>query len=711
MKNPVLTGVLAVLAVVTAALAAPAPARAAAAESGWAATPEARARLVSGVSATGVEGAAPFGLEFVLKEGWKAYWRAPGPQGYPPRLDWTGSENLADARIVWPQPHRFTILGYDSIGYKNGVTLPLQLRFADPAQPAKLRLVVDYLTCAEICIPQTAELALDLPAGPAEPTSHAFAIDRARGQAPAPPGAGARIERAWLAGPTDTPSLVAEVAAAGADPAAVDLFMDGLSGYFFAAPKVERIGDGRLRLTAAALEAPETPAAVGAEASYVLSLGDRAIEQTVALIAPPAALAPASRVPTAASAAAPGFLLMLGVALLGGLILNVMPCVLPVLGIKLMGALKHAEAGRAAVRRGFLASAAGIVVSFAALAAGAVALKAGGVAVGWGMQFQQPLFVAGMAVVMTLFAANLWGAFEFATPEAANRASARLPSDGSGAGGHGWGAFWTGVLATALATPCSAPFVGVALGFALSRGAVEIVSIFLAMGVGLAAPYLLTAAVPSVARALPRPGRWMAHVRWFMGAAVAATGAWLLWVLWRQTGTVAAAAALAAGLVAVAAIVWGRGLRWGYAAGALAAGLAAVWLTAAPTGMAARESGAPAIAWVGFDEAEISRRVAAGEVVLVDVTAEWCVTCKWNKAAVLSQAPVADLFAGDVTPMQADWTRPDPAIGAYLAKFGRYGIPFNAVYGPGAPDGLPLPELLNDDVVLDAVKKAQGLAG
>lgn len=669
-----------------------------AAESGWDAAPESRARLISGVSATGVVDTAPMGLEFVLKPGWKTYWRAPGPQGYPPRLDWSGSENVAGAEIVWPTPVRFSILGYDSIGYEEAALLPLNVTFADPAKPARLNLEVDYLTCAEVCIPQLAKLSLDLPAGSPAPTAHAFAIDRARGQAPAPAGAGDRIARIWFEGPVDQPVLAAEVEATGAGPG-VDLFTDGLDGYFFRAPRVERLEDGRFYLRSVAVEVPPDPAAVGQEAEITLRFADgRAIVQTVAISPPPTDLAAASGGPPT------GLLFMLGIAFLGGLILNVMPCVLPVLALKLMGALKHAAGGVGHVRRGFLASAAGIVVSFMALAAGAIGLQQAGAAVGWGMQFQQPLFVAAMALIMALFAANLWGAFEFSTPAAAGRASAVLPADRDGFAGS----FWTGVLATALATPCSAPFVGAALSFALTRGSAEIAAIFLAMGLGLAAPYLLTAAFPSLAGLLPRPGGWMGTVKRLLAVAVALTGVWLLWVLWRQAGPVAAGLALAAAVAVVVFVATARSpRRWAMVAAAAAAGLVAVWLTAAP---AARGDGGD-LNWAVFDEAAIARHVAAGQVVLVDVTADWCVTCKWNKAAILSQDPVAGVIAESVVAMQADWTRPDPAITDYLARNNRFGIPFNIVYGPGAPNGQALPELLSDDAVLQAIEKARGAAG
>ncbi len=671
------------------------PTASAAPESAWDATPEARARLISGVSATGVSGSAPLALEIVLKDGWKTYWRAPGPQGYPPRMTWTSSENLKAATIVWPTPERFTILGFDSIGYRNAVVLPLAVAFQDPTKPARLALEVDYLTCAEVCIPQLARLTLALPAGAPEPTVHAFTIDKARGQAPAPAGGGERIDRVWLEGPADRPVLVLEGASAAPIQTA-DLFVDGLDEYFFGAPALSLGDDGRFQLRATALEAPATPAAPGALARYTLSLNGKGVEAALALSAPGAG---AEGLRPVAGGRPASLWLMLGIAALGGLILNVMPCVLPVLAIKLMGALRHRAEGDRAIRRGFAASAAGIIAAFMALAAGAILLQTLGVAVGWGMQFQQPLFVAGMTVVLAVFAANLWGAFEFAAPDAANRAGARL----SGSTESLSGSFWSGVLATALATPCSAPFVGAALSFALTRGPLEIVLIFLAMGLGLAAPYLLTALVPSLARLLPKPGAWMGTLRRILSLAVLATAAWLLWVLSRQAGWAAAGVAgLAAVGVVAAIVVFAEGRRWRIAAAAAALGLLAVWGTAAAPVAATGGN----IAWVRFDEAALRERVAGGAVVLVDVTADWCVTCKWNKVAVLERDPVAAALADGVVAMQADWTRPDPAITDYLARHGRFGIPFNIVYGPGSSEGLPLPELLNADAVLDALKKA-----
>jgi suppressor for copper-sensitivity B len=264
------------------------------------------------------------------------------------------------------------------------------------------------------------------------------------------------------------------------------------------------------------------------------------------------------------------------------------------------------------------------------------------------------------------------------------------------------------MLATLLATPCSAPFVGTAVGFALSRGPVEILAIFTALGIGLAAPYLLVAAAPRLATRLPRPGRWMVWLRRGLGLALAGTALWLLAILAAQTGLIAALSvgALGAGI----AVLLGLGGR--IPAAYRAGGVAVLVALALAVPMAVRTSGPAAAAadarWIAFDREAIPGLVGEGRTVFVDVTADWCITCQVNKAMVLTRDPVARRLAGDesVVTMRADWTRPSDAIASYLAAFGRYGIPFNAVYGPGAPTGIPLPELLTTQAVLDALDRA-----
>jgi len=274
-------------------------------------------------------------------------------------------------------------------------------------------------------------------------------------------------------------------------------------------------------------------------------------------------------------------------------------------------------------------------------------------------------------------------------------------------------AFLTGGFATLLATPCSAPFVGTAIGFALARGPVEIVGVFAVMGLGLAAPYLAVAAFPGLVRLMPKPGRWMIILRRLLGFALAGTASWLLTVMAANSGSDMAILSGAAMVVVVILLAArrrlgerapaARRLLGAAAVAAIAAAFLGPWLVAPrPSVQAEMPTG-----WRAFDLTELKRLVAAGQTVFVDVTAEWCLTCKVNKALVLDREPVAGrLRQTGTVAMRADWTKPDPLVTAYLASFGRYGVPFNAVYGPGAPQGIPLPELLTSDSVLGALDKA-----
>jgi suppressor for copper-sensitivity B len=697
--------------------AAPSPAsdagRGPAAEGGWVAADMVRARLVSAVAGTGDLAEVPLGLQVRLAPGWKTYWRSPGDAGLPPAVDWTGSTGLASAEMAWPAPHRFTLFGIETFGYDVEVTFPISARPAAPGAPLDLRAGVDLLVCSDVCVPRRLDLALGVPAGPATPSGEANLVARARAAVPGPGEAAGLAVGRVSAAPGREAAI--EIQATAREPFVdPDVFVEVGSGRAFGKPETRFSDDGRgvtLRLPLAGGKGEGDAAAlVGSEAVLTLVDGLRAAEFRMP-VSPPA------------PAAQGGLAAMLGVAVLGGLILNLMPCVLPVLSLKLLSAVKLAGAAPRRVRLGFLATAAGILASFLALAAALAGLKAAGAAVGWGIQFQQPLFLVFMTVLVTLFAANLWGLFEVPLPRAlADAVGGRGGGAAEGRGGGLLGHFATGAFATLLATPCSAPFLGTAVGFALSRGPVEILSVFAALGLGLALPYLAVAAFPSAARLLPRPGRWMVTLRRVLGGALALTALWLLGVLGAQEGRAAAlvvGAAMAAAVLALAlarrAGAGGRILRPAAAALALLAFLVP-FLPGLPsaaggaTGGAAREAAGPA-GWAAFDRAALRAHVDAGRTVFVDVTAEWCITCQVNKSLVIGRGAVAErLFEaeGRVVPMRADWTRPDAAIADFLASFGRYGIPFNVVYGPSAPDGIVLPELLDERSVLDAIARAAG---
>ncbi|WP_042443658.1 protein-disulfide reductase DsbD family protein [Azospirillum sp. B510] len=661
----------------------------------WVKAGQVEARLMSSVRGTGDLATLPLGLELRLEPGWKTYWRTPGDAGFAPRLDWSRSVNLGSATLSYPAPHRFSVLGFETAGYDTAVLFPVQGVPATPGKPVDLALTAELLVCSEICVPQTLDLALALPAGMAEPSD--AANDVARAQALVPKGPNGLLTVDSVRGKGATLEVEATAIDGFVSP---DLFVETDPPLTFSAPKtVFSDNDRHVRLTLAVTDPQPALDLAGRALTLTLVDGEKAVEAPVTVSA--AGAAPAS-------GGTAGLMAMLGVALLGGLILNLMPCVLPVLSLKLMSVVKQGGRAPAAMRAGFLASAAGILASFLLMASALVAVKAAGGAVGWGIQFQQPLFLVFMVVLVTLFSANLWGLFEVPLPRVL---ADRLGGDGLA------GPFATGMFATLLATPCSAPFLGTAVGFALSKGALEIYAIFVALGVGLALPYLAVAAWPRMAGWLPRPGRWMAMLKVVLGFALMLTALWLLSVLMAQIGEVAAAT-IGLMMAALVLALWlGRGAGGAArTAGPALAGVLAVAAFAMPAVVGPSAGAAPVVSdakarWAPFAEAAIRDHVAAGRTVFVDVTADWCITCQANKKLVLNRGEVARrLEDPTLVAMRADWTRPDPVIAKFLADHGRYGIPFNIVYGPGAPGGIALPELLSDGAVLEALGKAAGTA-
>jgi suppressor for copper-sensitivity B len=610
-------------------------------------SPQSIAEIVSAVEGTGDLAAIPFALHIVLQPGWKTYWRSPGDAGYPPQLDVAGSSNVSKAELKWPVPHRFQLFGLQTFGYGNEVAFPLMVTPEHPGAPIALKAKIRYLVCADICVPQETSLALDLPGGAATPSSFAPLVSRFESLVPmGSERLGWSVDQVAI---DQENQLIVDVKSSSEVLNAPDVIVEGAPDFYFGPPKVELSADRHTaRLFVPVERLNSGPEVTASDLTLTLFDGERGVEMK----ARPVAIAAAASI-----ASWSGILPILAIALLGGLILNVMPCVLPVLLLKLTGVLDVSGRERAHLRAAFLSTAAGIVASFLVLAGGLVAVKSAGARVGWGIQFQQPTFLALMAIVCLLFAANIWGLFQIPMPAFVGRAAvagdARLGSDHARS-------FFTGVLATALATPCSAPFVGTAVGFALARGPLEILAIFLALAVGLALPYLAVAAAPGLVALLPRPGGWMRWLKGVLALTMVGTAIWLMSIIGVQTGLINAGAA---------------------------------------TGGDAR--------WVAFDEAAIASDVAQGKVVFVDVTADWCITCEANKRLVVDREPVAARLKQDnVVAMKADWTRPDPKIADFLGRHGRYGIPFNIVYGPGAPAGIVLPELLTAEAVTAALDRA-----
>lgn len=485
------------------------------------------------------------GVRVRLGPGWKIYWKAPGDAGLPPEFDWSASSNVAEAAVHWPVPHRTSILGVESIGYTEEVLFPVELLIEDPDFEAKAELKLALYACSTICIREERVLAADL-AHPSSPDAQSL-IEEWQSKVPHKRSASLSITSAKII--RSTPPRI-RVETASAQPLVhPDLFVAGARETYAVKPDIQISGQ-RTMLTSILQHDPTDPSA----------LSNLEVTLTDGLHAVQALLPPSEVLPSPASAShrttadtdREAIWIIFATALLGGLILNLMPCVFPVLSLKLLSFVNHQPTPRRSVRMGLAASVAGVVASFLALASVLVVLKAGGTSIGWGVQFQQPLFLAVMAVVITLFAANLLGLFEISLPHGLMNALARngvassIPSQ-----------FANGFATALLATPCSAPFVGTAVSFALSRGGAEIYSVFAALGVGMAVPYLLIACVPNLATLLPHPGSWMLWLRRTMALPLLGTVAWLTTLIGATAGLFPASL-MATALVVGLLVLWWR---------------------------------------------------------------------------------------------------------------------------------------------------------
>lgn len=639
------------------------------------------------------------GLHLKLGDGWKTYWKSPGEVGIPPKVSWDGSRNVRDVQFNWPAPIRFRAFGIENFGYKDEVVFPLTISLEEPGAPVDLQADVSVLVCSDVCVPVDFPLTLSLPQGSGKDLESARLINAYMSRVPSEGNqSGMESETASLDAENEALTLTFSTELPFAEP---DVFPDMGPDMVFGAPDIRLDQNGQsMWVRFPILSMAEAPPPLSVTVTDTNRVAEFFPDTSDAPALPPYEIAPSET-----TAGTLIWILLLAVG--GGLVLNVMPCVLPVLSIKLSSAVKAQDRSVAHIRAGFLASAAGILAFMWLLAGVTIAARSLGFSIGWGIQFQSPVFLAVMIVVLGIFSANLAGLFEISLPQSLNTRLTQVE------GGRAplVGDFLTGAFSAILATPCSAPFLGTAVAFALTGRPMDILAIFSALGLGLALPYLLVALHPKLIAVLPRPGRWMVVLKAVLSAALIATTAWLIWVMIGVAGMIAAMGTTAAVAVLVLVIWKGTTLppiaRWTALTLPLVAALAVPIVLCGgrqPTDVLQEGE---SISWVAFNRSEIAQLVSQGQVVFVDVTADWCLTCKANKALVMERGEVLTLLqSGKVVPMQADWTRPDEKIARFLEDNGRFGIPFNIVYGPSAPEGIALPEILTSKAILDAVERA-----
>ncbi len=655
---------------------------------------------------TGWLAGAPNWVALRLKPeaGWHTYWRNPGDSGLPTTLSWTLPAGWKAGDIAWPYPSQHKLGELVNYGY-DAQTLhlvPLEVP-AGIDGDFTVKALAKWLVCADICIPGQAELSLTLPVSEiatADPLwSPRFLDTRAR-LPQAEPLAGTF---AVVDGEVRLQLDAVELAGA----AAVEF-------YAYADNLVNHGARQRVALDGTVARiAQEQSAHFGAmpqtvEGVLVVQAGEKyayAVAATPGEVATVAAAAEVRATPPASGSAQPSLWLALGFALLGGLILNLMPCVFPVLSIKAVSVLESRRGDASAERLHALAYTAGAVLSCAAVALAIILLREGGQQLGWGFQLQAPAFVAFLAYLMLALGLSLSGLVQFGTS---------LMGVGQGLVEQGGfsRSFFTGVLAVVVASPCTAPFMGTALGYALTQPLHVALFVFATLGLGLALPFLLLGFFPALGAWLPRPGRWMETFKQLMAFPLYLTVVWLLWVLGRQT-SVDAVAIVASGLVLLAFALWLWGATqppWPRAALALLAAVGALALLAHP---AIRISAARAPAGVTgtagtaesepYSDARLKELRAQGRMVFVNFTADWCITCKVNEKVVFQNAEVRRVLAEkNVAWLTGDWTTPDPAITAVLERFGRSGVPLYLLYPPtGEPEILP--QVLTPGLMIEAV--------
>jgi thiol:disulfide interchange protein/DsbC/DsbD-like thiol-disulfide interchange protein len=675
-------------------------------------TEHVEAQLVSDQSSAQPGKPILVGLKLRMVEHWHTYWKNPGDSGLPTRIQWTLPAGWKASPIEWPYPSPLPVGPLMNYGYEDDVVLLSHLTPPADAKPgtANIRAHAEWLVCKDICVPEKGELELSLPvstAPPAPDPRYRAHIERAEEMLPVAP-AGWKSEAAISA-----KSLIVRITApeGAAPPAKATFFPERELLVEPAAPeKVTREGRTlqiEMKLADPPLADVKSVEGVAvAQAGWPGTDGRRGLAVAAPVVASLAAMSGSTGATAGTDAIGGSAWAALAFAFVGGLILNLMPCVFPVLGIKVMGFVKHAHGETRAMRRQGAIFAAGVILSFGALAGIMLALRAGGAQLGWGFQLQSPAVVALLACLFFVLALNLSGLFEWG-------AFAQSMTSSLTARGRYADAFLSGVLATVVATPCTAPFMGAAVGFTMSQGTGLALAVFLMLGVGTALPVFTLSLFPALLRKLPRPGAWMETFKQVLAFPLFATSAWLAWVLGAQAGN-DAVFALLLGLVFIALGAWmyGRwahaGWRWQPALAVLlgALGLFVAWPPSAPAGPTTGMARAEGEAWEAWTPDKVRGYLAQGRPVFVDFTAAWCVTCQLNKRVALHDGAVEKAFADRrIARLTADWTRQDPAITQALAALGRNAVPVYALYLPGEESPRLLPEVLTPSIVLTEIGK------
>ena len=654
-------------------------------QTNWSNGIESQVRIISSSTHTNNQNELYLGLQYQLKKGWKTYWLSPGEGGFPQNINWSKSRNIQNIEVLWPTPYEFEILGFKSLGYSDEVVFPLKTTIQNIAKETSVVLDVNYLICKDICIPGNAYLELIIPSGIGQITEHSFIIEKSLSLIPINNLEISELENVSAKASADSDN-VSIIITASSQKAFVDpkFYLDTEFGLPVITPIINYSANYK-NFKANFIFEKKLFTKKSFNLDVIIKDNNQAFEINTDL------KIEEKQNKLSQNNSLIHFLL---IAFIGGLILNIMPCVLPVLSIKLLSILKKSEE-KHLIRKSFIITSAGIVSSFMLLALIFIILRFIGVNIGWGMQFQQPLFLIIIALILFLFALNLFGLFEFNVPSLiSSRIHQKLHQT------NYFSDFFNGFFATILATPCSAPFVGTAITLAFTQSYSVMMEIFFCMGVGMAAPYLLVSLFPSIAMILPKPGQWMQGIKYFLGLLLLATLAWIGSILLNHFNVYF--------IITSSILLFLTSLILKFYKKKLLILLASsiIFLSLPNFSFFKFDQQIKASDWVDLTAIQIDDHIQNFDVLFVDITADWCAICQFNKINVINSSIVKEIFTkNNVIKIQGDWTKPNEKIEYFLQQHNKFGIPLNVMYSKSHPEGVVLSELLTINEIEKVLEK------
>ena len=653
--------------------------------SDWAIGDKSKVRLISPYTTSNNTNEFILGLEYQLDQDWKTYWKSPGGGGFPQKIIWNNSSNISNLTIEWPQPIEFEILGLSSIGYKDNIIFPLIIKTKNKEKITNVNLNINYLVCKDICIPGNANLFLDIPAGDGKPTEYLHAIEKVKSSTSIKNIELSPITEFKVEGKSDSKNVLIDINVTTKslfnDP---KIFIHTPFGLPIVQPNINYSLDYKkinstFQYDIKQFEKNKFPIEVFFYDKNINYIYQNSID--------------IKKVNYGLKTNKSLFFILL-VSIVGGLILNFMPCVFPVLSIKLLSVL---NTDKRQVRLSFIITSLGIISSFLLLGLFFSILKQLNISISWGMQFQEPYFILFILIVITLFFQNTLGLFEINLPRFF------YTSNILGAGGNFFSKnFFNGFFATLLATPCSAPYIGTAITAAFTQSMPILLLIFLFMGIGMSTPYLLIIIFPKLISYIPKSGAWTKYFKYFLSLLLFLTILWLLNILLGYYNYLF----IVSFLIIFFSISLVLKLKF-YQTSLTIILLSFLFILPSIEKFKDDKILLSDSVWKDFNKVDISKMISDDKLIFLDITADWCITCQFNKINVINSEETVNYFKNNnIVLVKADWTKPNNNIDAFLKKYNKFGIPFNAIYSSEYPNGIILPEILSQKEIIKNLERA-----